>query len=75
MTIRRTAGITLLEMLVVLVIIAALMGLLIPAIQSTHTGYRRTECANNLKNLALAAIQYEVANGELPGYLHEFGTF
>ncbi|WP_164104584.1 DUF1559 family PulG-like putative transporter [Candidatus Laterigemmans baculatus] len=71
----RRTGITLLEVLVVIAIIVVLMGLLMPAMQSSHTEYRRTECANNLRNLALAAVQYEVANGELPGYLHDFGTF
>lgn len=75
MNARRRFGLTLLELLVVIAVIAVLMGLLIPAIPSVRGPARRTECANNLRNLALAAITYEVNHREFPGYLHAFGKF
>jgi len=48
---------------------------LIPAVKAARESSRRTQCANNLRNLALAAIQYENTNGELPGYVSRFQDF
>src|SRR5277367_3307401 len=60
---------TLIELLVVIAIIAVLIALLLPAVQSAREAARRSQCRNNLKQVALAAHNYhDVSNCFPPAF-------
>jgi prepilin-type N-terminal cleavage/methylation domain-containing protein len=62
----RPVGFTLVELLVVIAIIGILVALLLPAIQAAREAARRISCQNNIKNLALAVLNFENQRKGLP---------
>jgi prepilin-type N-terminal cleavage/methylation domain-containing protein len=71
---RRSGGLTLVEVLVVIAIIALLLTLLVPAVQSIREDTRLVQCANNLKQIGIGAAAFEASHGGIvPGATGYFG--
>ena len=62
-------GATLIELLVVVGVIGLLAAIAIPAVSAIREAARRTQCANNLKQLAAALQQHHAARGTFPAAL------
>jgi prepilin-type N-terminal cleavage/methylation domain-containing protein len=63
----RRGAFTLVELLVVIAIIGTLVALLLPAVQHARESSRRSTCASNIRNVALATLQYEERFRSFPG--------
>lgn len=65
-SVRVSRAFTLVELLVVIAVIALLVTMLLPAVQSAREAARRTQCINNQRQVALAAIHHHEAIGYFP---------
>jgi prepilin-type N-terminal cleavage/methylation domain-containing protein len=71
---RSRCGFTLIELLVVIAIIAILIALLLPAVQQAREAARRSSCKNNLMQLSLALLNFDMQYEHLPsGTINEAG--
>jgi prepilin-type processing-associated H-X9-DG protein/prepilin-type N-terminal cleavage/methylation domain-containing protein len=62
----RRAAFSLIELLTVMAVIACLIALLLPAVQAVRRSAANTQCINHLKNLAIAAHNYDSTHKHLP---------
>lgn len=68
-------GLTIVELLVTIAIIALLVGILSPALQVVRESARRTSCANNLRQIALGMANYDDAQKQLPGWRNALDAY
>lgn len=62
----RRVALTLVELLVVIAIVGTLLAIILPAMQTARESSRRSHCTNNMRQLGLAALNYEASHNRLP---------
>lgn len=62
----RRSGLSVIEMLVVISILGLLLALVLPAVQAARESSRRTNCANNLRQVGVGMLHFEQTNSRLP---------
>lgn len=72
---RRRCGLTLVELLIVIAVIAILVGVMFPVLQVVRESARRSSCGNNLRQLALAMMTYSDSHKSLPGWRNTIDPF
>ncbi|WP_417734661.1 DUF1559 domain-containing protein [Rosistilla oblonga] len=72
---RKVSGFTKIELVFTIACLFVLLALLLPSLGHRSHGGRKTQCANNVRHIGLAAIQYEMRRGEFPGYMMHFGDY
>jgi prepilin-type N-terminal cleavage/methylation domain-containing protein len=72
---RLESGFTLIEIIVSIAIVSILLGILIPAVQSSRESGRRTQCQNNLRQLGLAYTGYVATFKVAPRFVTEYGRW
>lgn len=72
---RTRAGLTMLELLVILTVIGLLLGLLIPAVTAMRESSRRAQCQQNLRNYAAALLNFEGVHRKLPAGIQASPNF
>jgi len=65
-TSRERRGFTLIELLLVISIIGVLLSLLLPAINAARESARKTQCKNNVRQIAIAFAAHDATQGHLP---------
>ena len=73
MTGRNRAGLTLVEVFVIVVVLGLLLALTVPFMADARGPVRRMQCTANQKNLAVALLNYDSAHGHFPGYVNRVG--
>jgi prepilin-type processing-associated H-X9-DG protein/prepilin-type N-terminal cleavage/methylation domain-containing protein len=67
----RRGAFTLVELLVVIAIIGALVALLLPAVQNARAAARRSQCKSQMRQIAIATVQYcDTHDGDFPQHWH-----
>ncbi|MCA9189519.1 MAG: DUF1559 domain-containing protein [Pirellulaceae bacterium] len=72
---REFQGFTLVELLVVIAIIGLLVALLLPAVNAAREAARRTQCNNNVRQMALACLMHENTHSVMPTAGHDWTVF